>query len=125
MTFRSKVLARTSSSLEKTAIMGYFGQFDHFQSGFVQGRLGNAFKTRTLYCDAFFFFLFIERVLYGSVLSSHFTRRNTFINKHCYLYTSLRSCFVGRLNNNKSRPYTYISQLYDPSLSFMNVKFTL
>ena len=30
ITFRSKVLARTSSSLEK--IVGYFGQFDNFRS---------------------------------------------------------------------------------------------
>ena len=33
MTFRSKVLACTSTSLEKPLFFGYFGQFDNFRSG--------------------------------------------------------------------------------------------
>ena len=46
MTFRSKVLARTSSSLEKPLFFGYFGQFYNFRSG-VFDRNGQKAHLRT------------------------------------------------------------------------------
>ena len=64
-------------------------------SGFVLRRLGDAFKTRTLYFDAF---LFPERVFNDSVLKSHFTRRNTFL-KYTLLFIDQTWCILTEMNH--------------------------